>query len=52
MSPGLAQQCVDVLEQGHRAREPLAEHLAVVDERARRDVSCRVERQNQHSKVF
>ena len=44
----LAQQRVDVLEQGRRARDPLAQHLAVADERARRAFSRRVERQDQH----
>ena len=45
----LPQQRVDVLEERLRARGPLGENLAVVDERARRSVSGRVERQRQHS---
>ena len=45
--PGLAQERVDVREQRRRARDPLAEHLAVADERARGAVSRRVEGEDQ-----
>src|SRR5262249_3619378 len=45
----LPQQRVDILEQQLCARNALAEHLAVVDERARRDLCRRVERERQHS---
>ena len=48
MHPGLPEQRVDVLEQGHGPRRPLAEDFTVVDERARRDVSRRVESQDHH----
>ena len=51
MRAALAQQRVDVLEQRLRARHALAEHLAVVDERARRHLRRRVERQRQHSSI-
>ena len=44
----LPQQRVDVFQQRHRAGRALAQHLAIVDERACRDVSRRVERQDQH----
>ena len=48
MRARLAQQGVDVLEHRDRARRALSEHLSVGDERARRDVSRRVEGQDQH----
>ena len=48
MHPGLPEQRVEVLEQGHGPRRPLAEDFTVVDERARRDVSRRVESQDHH----
>ena len=51
MRAALPQQRVDVLEQRLRARGALAEHLAVVDERARRHLRRRVERQRQHSSI-
>ena len=44
----LTQQGVDVLEQGAGDRRALAEQLAVVDERARGDVSRGVEGQDEH----
>ena len=48
----LPEQRVDVLEQRLRHRRALAQHLAVVDEGARGDVSRRVEGQDQHSKAL
>ena len=51
MRAALAEQRVDVLEQRLRARPPLAEHLAVVDERTRRNLRRRVERKDQHSSI-
>ena len=47
----LAEQGIDVFEQCLRAREPLAEHFAVVDERTRRHLRRSVERQRQHSSI-
>ena len=45
---GLPEQGVHVLEQGACPRDALAEQLAVGDERARRRLRRRVERQDQH----
>ena len=49
---GLPKQRVDVLEERPRDRRALAEHLGIVHQRARRDVSCRVESQDQHPRVL
>ncbi len=51
MRAALPQQRVDVLEQRRGARDALAEHLAVVDERTRRHLRRSVERQRQHSSI-
>src|SRR5207249_8631209 len=51
MSARLTQQRVDVLEQRLGAGGPLAQHLAVIDQRARRDRGRRVEGQCQHSSI-
>src|SRR5207248_11207990 len=51
MRAALAEQRVHVLEQRHGARRPLGEDLAVVDERARRNIGRSVERQRQHSSI-
>ena len=47
-SARLAEQLVGVGEHAHRAGAPLAEHVAVANERRRRDVRRRVKRQGQH----
>ena len=48
----LAEERVDVLEQRGGTGGPLPEHLAVVDQRAGRDVSRGVERQDQHRRLL
>ena len=51
MRSRLAHERVDVREQRRRPRDPLAEHLAVVDEGARRAVSRGVEGQDQRHRA-
>ena len=47
----LCEQRVDVLEQRACRADALAEHLAVADEGARRDVGRRVEREDEHQEM-
>ncbi len=50
-SMGVSEQRIDVLEQRASDRDPFAEHAAVVDERAGRDVRCRVEGEEEHQSM-
>ncbi len=52
LQPCVTQQPVDVDEQRDGTRRPLAEHLAVIDERAGGDASRGVEREDQHARVL